>query len=151
MHSFYLKKTRTHQWISRNQQPHPSGGVQITLSGETVQKVLELFSSPVTRASSPPQQEEPLLRPTLQPWIGVIDQILKNEAGVLPKFQSTAMRIFKTLREEHGYPGCYNVIQGYVHDARIAANLIANHTGSLRSFSIFGRIPGTQLNHRLNS
>jgi transposase len=32
------------------------------------------------------------------------------------------MRIFKTLREEHGYPGCYNVIQGYVHDARIAAN-----------------------------
>ena len=59
MHSFYLKKTRTHQWISRNQQPHPSGGVQITLSGETVQKVLELFSSPVTRASSPPQQEEP--------------------------------------------------------------------------------------------
>lgn len=122
MHSLYMKKTRTHQWISRNRQQHPLSGVQITLSGKTMQKVIELFSPPIPRMSSTSQQGEPRLRPTLRPWIGVIEQILKNEIGILPKFQSTAMRIFKTLREEHGYPGCYNVIQEYLHDARFAAN-----------------------------
>ncbi len=102
MHSLYLKKSRTHQWTSRNQSQHPPSGVQITLSGKTIQKVIELFSPPTSKISSSLQQEEPCLRPTLQPWIGVIDQILKNEARIPSKFQSTVMRIFKTLREEHG-------------------------------------------------
>lgn len=122
MNSLNLKKSRTHQWISRNRQLHSPSGIQITLSGKTVQKVIELFSPPVPRIFPTPQQEEPRLRPTLRPWIGVIDQIIKGETDIPAKFQSTAMRIFKTLREEHGYPGCYNVVQEYVHDARIAAN-----------------------------
>lgn len=122
MHNFNLKKARTHHWTSRNQSLHPSSGVQIALSGKTVQKMMELFSPSAPRTSPTPQQEEPRLRPTLQPWIGIINQILKNEEGIPPKFQSTVMRIFKALREGHGYPGCYNVIQEYVHDARIAIN-----------------------------
>ena len=50
MHNFNLKKARTHQWTSRNQSRHPSSGVQITLSGKTVQKMIELFSPSAPRS-----------------------------------------------------------------------------------------------------
>jgi transposase len=68
------------------------------------------------------QISEPSLRPTLKPWIGIIDQVVEEEAALPRRLQTTAMSIFKKLREKHGYGGCYNVVQGYVHQARIAAN-----------------------------
>jgi hypothetical protein len=68
------------------------------------------------------QQQKHSLRPTLRPWIGIIDQIAKEEAALPKKMQTTAMSILKRLREEYGYTGGYSMVQEYVHDARTAAN-----------------------------
>jgi hypothetical protein len=56
----------------------------------------------------------------MKPWAAVIDQILKEDVGVPKKLRTSAMRIFRKLRQEHGYPGCYNTVQEYVHEARTA-------------------------------
>jgi len=70
-------------------------------------------------------QQEAALRPTLRPWVGAIDQILKEDAGLPKQLQTTATRIFLKLRQEHEYPGCYNVVQEYVREARTASSPIS--------------------------
>ena len=114
--------------LSRNT-PKKPGALQITLSFETVQKIVELLLQAAFRSPSDTGQQEPNLRPTLRPWVGVIDQILKEDMGVPKKLQTTVMRIFHKLRQEHAYPGCYNAVQAYVHEARTAAN---HHTKPIR-------------------
>lgn len=93
--------------------------IQIILSGSAVQKILD-FLSPAP-SSMPPQMEQTAvhrLRPTLRPWIGIIDQILREDAQVPKRYRTTVMRILKTLREEHGFTGGYTVVQEYVRRAR---------------------------------
>jgi len=104
--------------LTRNNRGQP-GALHITLSFRTIQKILQ-FLSPA--ASSGPRQQAPALRPTLRPWVAVIDQIIKEDAALPKKLQTTATRIVQKLREEHGYTGCYNVVQEYVHEARTAAS-----------------------------
>lgn len=75
---------------------------------ETVRKML--------RYSAPPgyRREEPVKRPKLGPWLGVIDAILEDDKKQPKKQRHTAKRIFDRLREEHGYPGGYTVVKDYV-------------------------------------
>jgi len=92
--------------------------IQITLSGSAVQKILDLLLPPTPVVSPNEQTEAHYLRPTLRPWIGIIDQILKEDAQVPKRYRTTVMRILKTLREEHGFTGGYTVVQEYVRRTR---------------------------------
>ena len=80
---------------------------------ETVRKML--------RYSAPPgyRREEPVKRPKLGPWLGVIDAILEDDKKQPKKQRHTAKRIFDRLREEHRYPGGYTIVKDYVRLQRV--------------------------------
>ena len=96
-----------------------TGAVEITLSNSTVKRILNLLAIPAdSEPDTLPVQQTPHLRPTLRPWLSVIDQILKEDLGLPKRLQTTAMRILQILREEHGYMGGYTMVQEYVRQAR---------------------------------
>jgi transposase len=107
---------------SSTSRPRTAPTIQIILTGEAVQKIVALFSP---QAPAPPPNEKTEeayhLRPTLRPWIGVIDQILKEDANVPKKYRTTAMQILQRLREGHGFTGGYTVVQEYIRQARADA------------------------------
>jgi transposase len=83
------------------------------LSRETVRKMLEFAVPPGYR------RQQPVRRPKLGPWIGVIDAILDDDRQRPPKQRHTAKRIFDRLREEHQFPGGYTIVKDYVHTATL--------------------------------
>ena len=70
------------------------------LSRETVRKMLQYAVPPGY------QRQQPIKRPKLGPWLGVIDAILEDDKLRPAKQRHTAKRIFERLREEHGFTGC---------------------------------------------
>ena len=78
------------------------------IARETVRKMLQYAVPPGYR------REQPVKRPRLGPWLGVIDAILEDDKNRPTKQRHTAKRIFDRLREEHGYPGGYTVVKDYV-------------------------------------
>jgi transposase len=83
------------------------------LSRETVRKMLEFAVPPGYR------RQQPIRRPKLGPWIGVIDAILDDDRQRPPKQRHTAKRIFDRLREEHRFTGGYTIVKDYVHTAML--------------------------------
>jgi transposase len=83
------------------------------LSRETVRKMLEFAVPPGYR------RLQPVRRPKLGPWIGVIDAILDDDRQRPPKQRHTAKRIFDRLREEHQFTGGYTIVKDYVHTATL--------------------------------
>jgi len=83
------------------------------LSRTTVQKML--------RFAVPPgyQRQQPVKRPKLGPWIGVIDAILEDDKQRPVKQRHTAKRLFDRLREEHGFTGGYTIVKDYVRSAQL--------------------------------
>jgi transposase len=83
------------------------------LARVTVQKML--------RYAVPPgyQRQQPVRRPKLGPWVGVIDAILEEDKSTPPKQRHTAKRIFERLRQEHGFAGGYTIVKDYVHTAKL--------------------------------
>ena len=73
-----LLRRRLRGNVQRNPQ-----ALQITLSGKMVQKVLYYLLPPTPRA------QEPSLRPTLRPWIDVIDQIIQEDAALTKRLRTT--------------------------------------------------------------
>ena len=67
---------------------------------KTVAKILEHSVPPGIRRRVPPA------RPKLDPFIGIIDQILEEDRGLVRKQRHTAKRIFERLRDEHGFLDC---------------------------------------------
>jgi transposase len=110
------QRGRMHSARVTQYQTMPS--IQITLPSSAVQKILDLLSPPTPVVPPNERTEGHHLRPTLRPWIGIIDQILKEDAQVPKRYRTTVMRILKTLREEHGFTGGYTVVQEYVRRAR---------------------------------
>lgn len=109
---------------SSNRHSRTAPTIQIILTGEAVQKIMAFF----TPEASPPNSTERVeeahhLRPTLRPWIGVIDQILKDDATIPKKYRTTAMQVLQTLRDVHGFSGGYTVVQEYIRQARADAGL----------------------------
>ena len=92
--------------------PQRPTALHITLSVEAVKKLAEQLPPPPTEKISHN------VRPTLRPWAEVIDQIVREDAPLPKRVRTSAMQIFKKLREEHGYTGCYNVVQEHVRQAR---------------------------------
>ena len=79
------------------------------LHRETVSKMLRFSVPPGYRRS------EPVRRPKLDAFTGVIDRILEEDRSAPRKQRHTAKRIFERLRDEHGFEG------GYIRD-KIAAS-----------------------------
>ena len=51
------------------------------------------------------QRQQPINRPKLGPWLGVIDAIPEDDKLRLARQRHTAKRIFERLKEEHGFMG----------------------------------------------
>ncbi len=83
------------------------------LSRETVRKMLEFAVPPGYR------RQQPVRRPKLGPWAGVIDAILDDDRQRPAKQRHTAKRIFDRLREEHQFTGGYTIVKDYVHTAML--------------------------------
>ena len=60
----------------------------------------------------------PTRRPELEPYTGVIDQILQKDHGVPKKQRHTAKRVFERLRDEYGFGGGYTTVKDYVSEHR---------------------------------
>ena len=83
------------------------------LSRETVRKMLQYAVPPGY------QRQQPVRRPKLGPWLGVIDAILDDDKQRPAKQRHTAKRIFDRLREEHQFTGGYTIVKDYVRSAEL--------------------------------
>jgi transposase len=83
------------------------------LSRETVRKMLQYAVPPGY------QRQQPIKRPKLGPWLGVIDAILSDDKQRPAKQRHTAKRIFERLKEEHGFIGGYTIVKDYVRSAEL--------------------------------
>ena len=77
-----------------------------------VRKILAYSVPPGYRRRNPPR------RPKLEPFTGVIDQILTDDLRRPRKQRHTAQRIFQRLRDEHGFGGQYTIVKDYVREHR---------------------------------
>ena len=83
------------------------------LSRDTVRKMLQYAVPPGY------QRQQPIKRPKLGPWLGVIDAILNDDKQRPVKQRHTAKRIFERLKEEHGFTGGYTIVKDYVRAATL--------------------------------
>ena len=82
------------------------------LHRDTVRKMLSYSAPPGYRRQTPAR------RPKLEPYTGVIDQILEKDHSVPKKQRHTAKRIFERLRDEYGFRGGYTTVKDYVREHR---------------------------------
>lgn len=82
------------------------------VSRDTVTKMCAFSAPPGYRRSRPPA------RPKLDPFVPVIDAILKADKDAPRKQRHTARRIFERLRDEHGFRGGITIVTDYVREAR---------------------------------
>ena len=82
------------------------------LHRDTVRKMLAYSVPPGYRRQNKPR------RPKLEPFTGVIDQILEKDDLVPRKQRHTAKRIYERLRDEHGFDGGYTIVKDYVRERR---------------------------------
>ena len=87
----------------------------------TVAKMLLFSVPPGYRRSRPPK------RPKLDPFIGIIDQILEDYKIRPAKQRHTAQRIFERLRDEHGHPDILVVDNGLEFTGRDLENWAHEH------------------------
>jgi transposase len=74
----------------------------------TVAKMLMFSVPPGYRRSRSPA------RPKLDPFVGLIDQMLEDDKIRPAKQRHTSKRIFERLRAEHGYAGGLTIVKDYV-------------------------------------
>jgi transposase len=65
------------------------------------------------------QRQQPIKRPKLGPWLGVIDAILEADKQMPAKQRHTAKRIFDRLKEEHQFTGGYTIVKDYVRGEQV--------------------------------
>jgi hypothetical protein len=64
------------------------------------------------------RRSEPPDRPTLDAYVGIIDEILRTDKALIKKQRHTAKRIFERLRDEHGYAGSLTTVTYYVRERK---------------------------------
>lgn len=79
---------------------------------KTVSKILEHSVPPGYRRSKPP------VRPKLDPFIPIIDQILEADRALPKKQRHTAQRIFERLRDEHSFTGGITIVTDYIREKK---------------------------------
>jgi transposase len=82
------------------------------INRKTVSKMLEHSVPPGYRRKGPP------VRPKLDPFIPIIEQILEEDRSLLKKQRHTAKRIFERLRDEHGFTGGITIVTDYVRERK---------------------------------
>ena len=72
--------------------------------------------SKMMRFSVPPgyRRSKPVLRPKLEPFIGVIEAMLDEDTRRPSKQRHTSKRIFERLRDEHSFAGGMTIVKDYV-------------------------------------
>ena len=78
------------------------------LDPRTVAKMLVFSVPPGYRRTRLPA------RPKLDPFVGIIDQMLEDDKCCPAKQRHTSKRIFERLRDEHGYAGGLTIVKDYV-------------------------------------
>jgi transposase len=78
---------------------------QYDLHWDTLQKILQHPEPPGYRRTGPRP------RPKLDPFLGVIHQILQDDKKAPKKQRHTTRRIFERLRDEHGYKGGLSIVK----------------------------------------
>ena len=78
----------------------------------TVDKMLVFSVPPGYRRKKAPA------RPKLDPFVGIIDQILETDTKRPKKQRHTSKRIFERLRDEYGFAGGITIVKDYVFAAR---------------------------------
>lgn len=91
---------------------HREAARRFGIDRKTVSKILKHSTSPGYQRRHAP------VRPRLDPYIGVIDQILEADKGHLKKHRHTAKRIFERLRDEHGFTGSLTIVTDYVREKK---------------------------------
>ena len=73
------------------------------------------------RFSVPPgyRRAQPVKRPKLDGFVGVIDSIVESDRSAPAKQRHTTRRIFERLRDEHGYAGGLTIVGDYVREQRL--------------------------------
>ena len=91
---------------------HREAARRFGIDRKTVSKIL--------KHSTPPgyQRRHALVRPKLDPYIGVINQILESDKGHSKKHRHTAKRIFERLRDDHGFTGSLTIVTDYVREKK---------------------------------
>ena len=79
---------------------------------KTIAKMLRHALPPGYRRSEAPR------RPTLDDYVGVIDEILRSDKALIKKQRHTAKRIFERLRDEDGYTGSLTTVTYYVREQK---------------------------------
>ncbi|MFQ5563377.1 MAG: IS21 family transposase [Parvularculaceae bacterium] len=71
--------------------------------------------------SVPPgyRRSNPVRRPKIGPFTGVVDAILERDLEAPKKQRHTIQRIFDRLKAEHGFDGGYTTVRDYVRERRL--------------------------------
>jgi transposase len=78
----------------------------------TVDKMVAFPEPPGYRRKKTPA------RPKLDPYVGIIDQILEDDTKRVKKQRHTSKRIFERLRDEYGFTGGITIVKDYIFAAR---------------------------------
>ncbi len=86
------------------------------MSQRTAAREFGISRKPVRKMlafSVPPgyRRQEPVKRPKLGPWVGVIDSILEDDKTRPAKQRHTAKRVWERLKDEHRFPGGYTIVK----------------------------------------
>ena len=84
------------------------------LSRVTIHKMLQFAVPPGYR------RQQPVRRPKLGPYLGLIDQIIEEDKERPKKQRHTAKRVFERLRDEYGYDGGITIVKDYLLTQRLA-------------------------------
>lgn len=79
----------------------------------TVKKMLRYTAPPGYRRTQPVQ------RPKLEEFTGIIDAILAADRDEPCKQRHTAQRFFERVRDEQGFSGGYSIVKDYVRQQRL--------------------------------
>jgi len=79
----------------------------------TLKKILAHEEPPGYRRTRPPR------RPTIDPVLPIIRQILADDATAPKKQRHTAHRIWQRLRDEHGFTGGYTTVKDAVRELKV--------------------------------
>ncbi len=93
------------------------------MSGREASRVFGIDPRTVAKMlvfSVPPgyRRSQPVRRPKLDPFVGVIDAILEADKQVPKKQKHTSKRVFERLRDEHGYSGGITIVKDYIFAAK---------------------------------
>ena len=91
---------------------HREAARRFGVDPRTVAKMMVFSVPPGYRRDAPPK------RPKLDPFVGIIDQIIADDKTRPAKQRHTSKRVFERLRDEHGYAGGLTIVKDYVLGCR---------------------------------